>query len=508
MPKIFVPLPETDESIVFPVIFDVVRNLMALTGIPDDGSVKILMPGSIEKSMQPGSAIGTKPLFPVKFPFGKELKIKVNEEYDRDRILSTVVFRPEHLYIYRDDRIEANIRPVYSHNLVTISVSFRAQDKVSAEKWRDDIRIRLGMQRVEHTFDVKYHYLIPEEMLIILRELHRMRENVMGYGEDWDTYFGANSSSRLTMISNQSGQRQRLGMPETQTRIVGWFDFEEGPEKGNKEDDADTWTINFDYKFRYDKPVGCSMEYPLVVHNQVVKQKFREGPSERPPYTQYAQYSYSGLNLAYFEAGQQRSVLNNQSGFAIPSWDEFIPLSVVPKTTRLFTALSTIDSTQPRFIMNLLELESLVLDNAVCDLLRKERSYMTQAYKSVFSLSLYRNRDLMPDGSLVVDADMNVHMTFDPSLRDYWHLRLALVNDLTILPRDVLDRLRESAEALIKIISVLYPGRPLPIIIGKDYMRRDDLNNIIDVSNDRSRHHYTVQTLFLETDQSLNPIGD
>jgi hypothetical protein len=49
--------------------------------------------------------------------------------------------------------------------------------------------------------------------------------------------------------------------------MQGWFDFQAVPEVGGKEDEADTWTIGFDYHFHYEKPIECAMYYPLMVHN-------------------------------------------------------------------------------------------------------------------------------------------------------------------------------------------------------------------------------------------------
>lgn len=468
MPKIFLPVNETAESVLRPVVLDITRRLLKDTGIPSD--TRILYPGDFQAALIPGTSINpeTAATNPdnkdtIRLASASQVTIDVQETYPEAELLNSAVHVNENLFIFKDLKLETSIRPVYTSSEVVINVRFRARDKASAERWRDEIRARIAMRREGAMHEVKYHYLIPAEMLIILQEIHRMRETVAPYGEDWETYFANNSSKRVHELTNQSGSVKRLAVAETQQRIQGMFDFTGMPEKGEKDADAATWTISFAYKFFYQKPIGCSMFYPLMVHNQFLDQKYRPTDEEQPPYsadTKIQQATLSGLSMSIFEANTQAYRRSHLRGYAIPSCDEFLPVTVLPATMRIYTALTMLDlepGGNPRFMLNLADNGYLEFDPEVLAFMKKEAQYMGKEYRSVFALSLYEGINIAGSEKLMVDPDLNVFSTIDLDPRKYYHVRLALVTDWEYLTRDAWERLRNAGPVLIKLIAAIGP---------------------------------------------------
>jgi hypothetical protein len=477
VPRLVLTVPETDQSVTRPVVLDITRQLFTITGLPDN--TIIYYPGDMDRAAQPGSVIGKES--DVNYmPFSDKVTVEVDENYEQDRILSSAVYRPENLFIFRDDRIETDIKPVYSSTDVVLSFHYRAVDKVSATRWRDDIKTRVSMMRDVRIHDLSYYYLIPPEFLVILKEIHRMREAVDGYGEDYDTYFKANATQRASILTTQTGSQPMWGISETQMRVVGVFDFEGGPEKGSKEDDGDTWTISFSYKFKYDKPVACTMAYPLMVHNQLVDQAFRPDKPVDTPDRHVRSYSLSAANFHSFEKGTK--LIGVPQGIAIPDFDEFIPSSTQPQTLRVFSALVSIDSDLP--LLSLEELGSVTLHPEIVTFLRGEVNYLTKPRLSIFGIQLYRNIDLMPNDSLIVTPDLVVDSTKLLSTRDYHHIRLSIQTDLSKLTQAALDRAREHGIALQLIIEAIDPSLKdkglIPAILSGNYITKIELQKAID----------------------------
>lgn len=515
MPKIAVELHETYESITRPVVYDIVRQVCERTGLPKE--IRINYPGDIERAMQNGSSMTTSHPEVTKYPFTSQLTVDVAEEYQEDRMLSTAVDRPEIPFIFRDDRLETGIKPIYASCDTTITFKYRARSKQEAQRWRDDIKNRTSMNREQFLHEVSYHFLIPEELLVILREIHRLRENVAGYGEDFDTYFKNNRTTRARWLTNQAGQNGRWGIAETQIRVLGWFDFEGVPEQGSKEDDASTWTIGFSYKFKYDRATACRMNYPLVIHNQMIK--YRPGPDEQPPYTvehQMRKYALSAKMFAYFETGRTMTYLNRRQGYQVPSFDEFLPANVIPDTLRLATVLVQIDPVQPRALFNLTDNigGDIMIDPDIRCCLEKEWPYMASIYQSIFHVSLYRSAYLQTPDKITVNSNLDLLTTFDMDLRQTYHVRISLVKNLRLLPRAALDRLRSCAPCLIKLLDAIDPTLKnrdlLPCIIGDSYVSWGCLDKAIDAINGAPHRQpiapvgYTVGTIFIETERSNN----
>lgn len=518
MPKILVPVHETYESITRPVVYDIVSDVVKRTALPKD--IRINYPGDLERAMQDGSAITTAHPEATKFAYTSQLTVDVTEEYQEDRMLSSAVFRPENPYIFRDDRLEVGIKPVYSSCDTTITFKYRAQSKQQATRWRDDIKNRTSLNRELFIHQITYHYLIPEEMLVILREIWRLRENVAGYSEDFDTYFKDHRTTRARYLTNQAGNNGRWGIAESQIRVLGWFDFEGVPEQGSKEDDASTWTIGFSYKIKYDKPTACAMQYPLVVHNQMIK--YHPAPPEQPMYqieNQLRKYALSAKMFAYFETGRASIHQQRRQGYQVPSFDEFIPSAVIPNTMRLASVLIQIDPTNPRALFNLTDNlgGDIMLDPDIRCCLEKEWPYMTQPYQSIFNVSLYRRTFLETPDNISVDANLDVTTNFDMDLRETYHVRISLVTNLRLLPRAALDRLRSCAQCLIKLLDAIDPSLKhhdlLPCIVGDTWVTWSCLNTAINAINRTPLHQgnsptgWNVGTVFVQTNRAAGSIG-
>jgi hypothetical protein len=293
-------------------------------------------------------------------------------------------------------------------------------------------------------------------------------------------------------------------------RIVGWFEMPDNtPEPGSKEDDGDTWTVGFSYHFKYDKPVECVMFYPLMIHNQILGPDFR--PTEEIDVEELHQRSYamSAKNFSQFEAGRNLAPISVRDGLSIPSFDEFIPGAVIPSTKRIFTAMTSVDTTNPSLLMALDELGDWDWDADILAFLKVEAPFMTKRYHSIFCLSLYEGPALISDGILTVDNTLKVHVTKPLSLRLNYHVRLSLVSDLSLLTAAALERLRNHGLEFIKLLDALDPtlkdGDCWPTIMGANYISRRDLTCVTDCLNRATiskgdhqiRQFNTVMNLFV-----------
>lgn len=509
MPKILSPVPDTMESTLRPIVTDVIRQVFANTRINEN--TQIFFPGDLERGQQMGGSINPEQDESKKFAFNAQMKVTVNEQYVNENMLSNTAFRPENIFLFRDDRLSTGIRPVYADTEVTLTFSYRARDKTEATRWRDDIRTRTSTNREHFIHDITYHFLLPPAQLKILQEIHRMREKQAGYGESWEQYFAENRTNRITFLTNQAGAEGRWAVRETQTRVQGWFDFEGVPELGSKGDDADTWTISFDYKFRYNKAIHCSMVYPLVVHNQMLDQKYRPGKAEMPPKTEanlQKSFSFSGLAFHQFEAGEQQYPMAQLPGVAIPDFDEFFPADIIPGTMRVFTGLVGLTEGDKRSLVNLNEIGGAVQfppELQCC--FAKEWPFMTKPFQSIFLVSLYKGPSLMEDRFVTVDEQLNVLATQDLDLREVYHVRFALYRNWRKINPAALKRLQWCAPCLIKVLTAIDPSLPDKgffdcVVDGQFFPDRcldaaiDEINKgIISKGNGQINVRPTVETL-------------
>lgn len=455
MPNVVTPVSNLEASVERPVILDIVRQVMELTQISSRTPIRFY--GDEAKGAQKNSTIGDDGKGENRWNYDDKLVIEVDEDYERDRFLSTAVKEAENQFIFRDSKLGVAIKPVYASTEVTIHFRYRARDKNQANRWRNEIRTRCSMQRGVKVHNATYHYQIPLKLLELLYEIWRLREAQAGYGEDFNKYFAERLTTNASIVSNLNGKEQHWAVGETQGRIQGYFDFEGIPDKAEKEGEHDTYTTTFAYKFHYDKPLECNMQYPIVIHQQLLGTDYRPKEREYKLRDVHKSYTSSALAFSKFETDRQLEEVRGNDGVDLPVFDEFVPSFIVPATVRVMTALCCITEEDKKSLFNIKELgEDFALDRDVLDfILQSEYPYMGIPYHSIICLSRYEDKFLRPPHSVTIDANGDVSANADLNMRTVHRVRLSLVADLVLLTQAARDRLKLFPKAAEKILTAI-----------------------------------------------------
>lgn len=448
MPKVSIMTPELNSAVIRPSILDIVRQVQDITKIPKDS--RILFMGDMEASYQRGSTMSQakNERDRTSFAYGNQVTIDIESNYNEGNIFSTAVRQVEHIPIFNDPLLGIIIKPIYSKNDFVINFKFRSASHTDGLRWRDSIRTHVSMMRDVNLHDITYHYLIPNEYIHILKELHRCREAVAGYDEDLDTYLAAHSSTKITAISNQTGTKVGLAVQETQMRILGLYDFQIAPEKPEKDGEASAWVTSFAYKVSFDVPIAVNMQYPIMVHNQLLEYPYVQEEEAYDLDKHNKSYSISQSCLAHFEVTTELDkVREREQVIKLPSFDEFVPSSQPHAMIPIFSALCSVDENDRKTLLNLNELDTYQIDPDVIELIREEYSYLTLPYKSIFHISLYKWSALSTDKSVYVDNELNVKAREDLSLRVNHRVVISMVTDVSMLNKPALMRLKKFRKA-------------------------------------------------------------
>lgn len=478
MPNIVSEIPETYNSVTRPVCVQMIKDLVAYMGLPKDTGIDYY--GVTEAQYQ--SASPMDPTAENKYGFTGRVYVEVEEEYIEERTLTTAVRKPNEQFIFSDPVLGIHIKPVYVRTEVAISFRYRAPDRTSALRWRDRMRLKVseGQQELLHEFD--YHYPLPKAELLILRELWRMREAEHGYGEDLKSYLRAHFSPRVVSVTNQVGRGALLSMAERQVGVIGWFDFMAQPDKGGAASEGAPWEIGFEYRFQYDKPVACAMRYPIVVHNQVVDQKYRQ-----------EKLTYELANIARRPNDERRhldkftrlytDVLYPFKGVRIPEYDDWVATTQFKNMYPVLTLLMGVNPEDPRELFSLKELGTHEFTPQILTFLADECRYLNLPAQTVFNLHLFHGDTRMEETALTVDADLNVRTTVDLDPRKMYHVVMTIC-DLKILSPQTLERLRQHGQVALDLVKVLYPQKsidPKDIkLLGDKLLPRKTLQQLLD----------------------------
>lgn len=458
MPKLTLPLGQTHLTITRPIVNAVVMDLAKITGIHNQ--YKITYPDSIDKSIQSGSTINRED---DKIQIGSESRIvvEVDEEQDPDHLLSSAVEYPEHSHLFSDDRIMVYVKPITRMTNITINLKYHASTETEAKRWLSSMGSRATKGGMSMLHQVSYSYELPPELIYILKEIHRLRESNLGYNESFDKYLTDHCTKRKTSVTNLVGEQFSYSVAETNLRVLGYFDLTGIPDKGDRDSDQDGWTINFTYKLRFEKPYEIFFDYPLVIHNQYLTDRFFDSSSVYDPDTHFRRYSASS---EAFYGIERNTVLDSESGYRIPLYDEYKPSISAVHVINLYTALTTIDPDRPNYLMTLNIANEIQFHPKVLEFMKKEFSYMNKQYHSIFYAQIFEDRCCWDDSLVSVNANLDVLGLGVINQRRMYRVRFGIIDDISLLTDDARERLRQNGDAFNIIIQILIPGiQPVPL---------------------------------------------
>lgn len=435
MPTIMLPLPEIQESVVRPIVFSVIDDIKKITNI--NIPTPIYFPGDVRKMHQSGSTIDSDNRDPV-LSSQRNLFVEVEEDFHEDYIASVgALYKPEHPPIFVDPILDVTIVPVYVTSTIKIQLKFKTQSRTEAKKWRDDIIVKTSRLRIQNLHTVTYHYSMPEVIEDILYSIYERREATEGYNQTAAEYLISNATSRLTLIGDIANKSSILAIQEKQTRIIGLYDFEIAPEKSERDENTGSWISTMSYSFSYSRPTEISIKYPVMVHNQLMPEKYTTCVFDNPSLdTSMYRHSQSLYALAMFES---TTLLDNSQAikpvYHVPEFDLFEPITVPVGTLTVFIALCSLDLPNKRYLMNLNEIDPFAIDKRILDfILAGEYQYITKPYRSVIQLQLFKDNEIHMNDVLQCDNLGNITSRVDLSPRQIHRVRFSILTDLTLLP--------------------------------------------------------------------------
>lgn len=507
MPKLYLPVPEVDKSMTRPVVLDIIRQVKDITGIPKE--TKELFLGSARTGLQEGSTAGADITNNTKILSSAQLAIEVAETYNEAYFGTVAINQVEQPVCFLDDELGVVLKPIYTTRQFEVSVQYRNPSRTKAMQWRDDIFMHVNQMRDVNLHSAKYHYQIPNSFFALLKEIHTLRENVAGYGQDFDQYLRTHLTPRATTITTLNGDKAALAITEEQMRIQGMFDFSEAPQKEQMGGEANVWMSEFTYKFSLDVPTGMAVHYPAIVHNQLIDEKFIPEPTEDDK-KHIKIFAHSLKSLNYFEVPYTMDRYAKPNEYRhYPEYDDWYPDNHPPEMRMLYSALCQVDTSTPKLICNLKDLGEYVIDEEILKwLMQGEYKYLTKPYKSILHLTYYRNSHLTNYKHSSVNANLDYAYNEDLSLRDIHRMCISIVEDIHSLDIEFLRRLKRNPSVmrkLLKTINISYSELAIlsPRIDLTPYFPELDPGGITkDIVFDAWKMQpYTVQTALIEPKQ-------
>lgn len=480
MPTITVDVENTEQTVTRRVVLDVVYDLIAAFGLPYN--VNVLYPGAVDPEDLPVS-VGPPPDSRNQ---SMKVMIQVEEEFVERDVATTVLKANEQAPVFKDEPLDVVISPIYVRKRLNLSVQIRFPDRNSALTQMHDMRRHATMHQDGLFHEVKYQYLIPKVNVLILREIHNLREGLAGYGEDLGTWLNAGFNDQAITLSNADGSQQSLAKEEMQTGLLGNYEFDIVPEQPEANESKTSHTLTVNYTLEYDKPISTMMRYPLLVHNQPIDSKFYDAsmPFELGHRLQLP--SKTRFNTDAFT--KNNYVTGFPMGAPVPTFLDWLPPTTPHATDGLLRVLCVVDPADRYDVASFDSLGQLTWRPEYLDYLVSEREWMPHHRASPLFVALYENDKMLGGDKITIDDQLNVRTTFPMDLRKRYHLWVALMTNWEFLVPAAVQRLREDGTMCRTLMLGIDPSLPeakLPGSLSGDYIPKRDFDQAVDALNAR-----------------------
>lgn len=444
MPSIVIEIPEQYDSVSRSVQFSVIEHVRRITGL-DVNIDRQINPEETDYP-QPGSTMESMNQFggKVSFPYTDKITVSVREEYQQDFTLTNPVRRPEHQVIFKDSALGVDIYPSYQWVQMNMEIEVRFKDRATAMKWYSGFQRALSQRRAQQTHTVLYHYPVPEPFLIILQEIHRLRETQGGYGDALTQYVSQFGSKNLTSIVNQAGNNDTVVVKETQHEIVGNFEFEAAVPKPEPNARDGAHFCQFTYTVWYNKPTSVVMKYPNMIHNQFMPPDmldFDRGYDRDQLLAASGSLGYEAQQRLLKQTGMSFSSGEGYKGLPVPYWDDWLPRYLHPGEVTIMRILTMMDTQDPTLVLNLQELGDYELDPLLVDFLLEDPESLITPLGSPVRLYLYRGHSPLWGDVLNVSEDLTVRSNDPLNIRELYHVVTTIQYDLKLLTNTCLKRM-------------------------------------------------------------------
>lgn len=477
MPVIRHAINELYNSVTRPVASAVVRHVMRLTGIPQDTSLMYI--GDSGAAPLEGATVEGSDA-PARFTQYNKVFVEVTEESLPEDVLTRFTTQREQLPIFKDDNLKVEFYPIYAKTRQTISLKLRAEDRGTAQRWRNGIAARLSQGRLHHPHELDYHYIVPNNCVELLVDIFNKREAVEGYGDTLQEWIRAHMTPKATTLTTAVGTQAKLAIKEKQIRVIGRFDFESPPME-ERDGNGSVYTASVDYIVEYDQPIAVVTRYPITIHSQFLERRWWADYEQYTLDYSSAYSSYSLNALSRVVAAQSGRTHNPAiEGVMYPPADDWYPERKYLGCMWLGRFL-TLPDASGAILANLTELGGPKLSEATIAYLKRHPQYATNQRQSPVFIKVYEDSDELVPGEYTVTPTLDITTSITTSKRKRYHFTIGVLTDLTLLTPEAVTRLLNDPEFvkdLTGVVPVTLPNGKVDPSWWDKYTRPGQLNNL------------------------------
>ena len=440
------PIPNTENSVVRPVVFQAVKQLMREGMVPCNETIEFNRVN--DKRKLSGRTLCKRAAILKCKSF---VSITATEDFvvNDDHYVRFMKDHVDPLWVDENHGLSVScINDLVKMRLVINIVS----DSLSTlREWKNSVRIRQRRGRQRQDITLEYAMSYPRRGYDWFCDMYNLtdastrddtlRDMILRYGSAEHDIISAGTSTEIVVSQSQINAMGTITATNPTIEKI----------------DNGVYRASIPYLIEYSKPIGMQFMYPIMVKQHLVPKGYIPYPKPIPDI--YANNNFDVETPLRRIATRAEFVFHHMR---IPNEDTLALNNLPPYYTPLLTVLCSLDKDNPKELFNLKELGEIELEPNTLEVIQK--FYLDEILKHrhcPYMLTLHESTRLLDEDSLEVDSDLNVKLVKDPDMSGIYRVSFNILLNTSVIPQSAWVGLRTNKFAVanfVKQVNVIEPS--------------------------------------------------
>lgn len=337
--------------------------------------------------------------------------------------------------VFQDPEILVYFYPLKQYRTRTFNITFKHKSKAFINTLKDKLTLMPIQYKTGKIHKLEYYYVIPKPLIYMIDTFRKLKNNISEEKLNLLQYITKYSMAGLSFNQTNPPYTYKTDVisKESSNNVIGRITNNLYEIKKSKNDSY--YTLELEYEIYYEKPLMIIVEYPLMIFNQPIDQRYSKCFALPVDYTpRYGKWAKTWNHIYEFTNNMDNIVLNNKNFLVIPSVDR--PLGIIEEHgyKTISQILLKVDDNYD--ICNLFKIPGVTFKESFIEFIKKNTDTITTLYKNIFNVSLYKNGKKDYENKLFMDEEGNIFSTFPLNKKYTYHLVIKGLTDLTLLYQD------------------------------------------------------------------------
>ena len=296
---------------------------------------------------------------------------------------------------------------------------------------------------------IEYYFDLPSDILHFINHVRELKNkrlekeeqlDLVDYIKKWSIQLiSRNNTTSTTPYKFNLSVRENVydvySIPTTDTYNI------EKEEVG----EVSYWKFTISFDTWYQKPTMLILDYPVLIWNTPISAKYSKvaaRPEVRCPVQGTPDLMYRGL-YALSKPNANYKALRPQNRLVLPLVDDFDNFPNNTRFANICSMLIVVDDKDPYEVANIKHLPHYDIKEGFLKYMLSEPSEVTEEYKNLFNILLYKNGTPDYKNKISLDKEGNLTTEFPMDIKSTYRIVIRVLRDLDYLDEKSLRRLNQ-----------------------------------------------------------------